>query len=275
MNFLRSVLNNNQLVLGAAIILFMIITAIFAPLISTHSHWEQDYSAVLKSPSTENFFGTDQYGRDTFTRVVYGARTSMLSAFGAATLAGVIGVLMGLIAGYVGGVVDRVIQSLIDISWSFPSLLMALALVVIMEPGLITIMIAIALGYWPQYAQVIRGEVLSLREEDYIMAARAIGASRIRILFKHVLPNVIAPVIILISLTMGYAIIVEASLSFLGLGIQPPMSSWGTLLSDARDFLAKAPWLSIFPGLAIVITVFGFNLLGDGLRDVMDPYLNN
>lgn len=224
-------------------------------------------------PGGDHLFGTDQYGRDTFTRVIYGARTSLIAAFGAATLAGIIGIILGLLGGYVGGYLDSIIQSLINISWSFPSLLLALVLVVILEPGMKTIMLAIALGYWPQYAQVIRSEVLAMREEEFVLAARSLGASDTRILFLHILPNVLPPVIVLISLTMGYAIIVEASLSFLGLGIQPPMSSWGTLLADARDFLSRAPWLSIFPGLAIALAVLGLNLLGDGLRDLLDPYL--
>ncbi len=272
MEKIKKLAKNKQLLIGSLIIVFMVILALFAPYLTPYSVWKQDYGSILQEPDSSHIFGTDQYGRDTFTRVIYGTRVSILAALGAASLAGVIGVLLGLLGGYLGGYVDRLIQALTDISWSFPSLLMALTLVVIMEPGTFTIMIAIALGYWPQYAQVIRSEVLSVREDEFILAARAIGASDIRIIFKHILPNVIPPVVVLISLTMGYAIIVEASLSFLGLGIQPPMSSWGTLLSDARDFLYRAPWLSIYPGIAIAVTVLGFNLLGDGLRDILDPY---
>ena len=235
--------------------------------------WRQDYSAILESPSQIHYFGTDNFGRDTFSRVIYGARASLLSALGAAGLAGIIGIILGLLAGYFGGYLERIIQILVDVTWSFPWLLLALFIVAIMKPGLTAVMLAIAIGYWPQYTQVLRDEVLALRGEEFILAAQAIGASNRRIILQHILPNVIAPVIVLISLTMGYAIIIEATLSFLGLGVQPPMSSWGTLLSDARNFLSRAPWLSLFPGIAITIAVLGFNLLGDGLRDFLDPRL--
>jgi peptide/nickel transport system permease protein len=250
----------------------MVIISVFAPFITRYSLWKQDYSSLLQKPGESHLFGTDHYGRDTFTRIIYGGRISLLSALGAASMAGVIGVFLGLLAGYFGGYVNRIIQALVDIFWSFPSLLMALVLVVIMGPGIVSVMVAIAFGYWPEYAQVIRSEVLSIRKKEYVIAARALGNTDLKIIFKHILPNVIAPVVVLITITMGYAIIVEASLSFLGLGIQPPMSSWGTLLSDSREFLAHAPWLSIFPGLAIIITVLGFNMFGDGLRDFLDPY---
>jgi len=273
MKLLRSVLHNTQMLIGESILLAFILIVALAPLIAPYSCWRQDYTATLQPPSRAHYFGTDDFGRDTFSRVIYGARASLLSAFGAAGLAGIIGIILGLLAGYFGGYLDRLIQGLVDVTWSFPSLLLALVLVIIMEPGLITTMIAIALGYWPQYTQVLRSEVLVLREEEFVLAAHSIGASNKRIILIHILPNVIAPVIVLISLTMGYAIIIEATLSFLGLGVQPPMSSWGTLLSDARDFLSKAPWLSLFPGIAITIAVLGFNLLGDGLRDFLDPRL--
>lgn len=270
---LQSILTNRQILLGGIILFIFIIIAILAPFISPHSYWKQDYSTLLRPPGGDYLFGTDQYGRDTFTRIIYGARTFLLAAFGAATLTRIIGILLGLLGGYIGGGLDRLIQSFIDIAWSFPSLLLALVLVVLMEPEMTTIMIAIALGYWLQYAQVIHSEVLAMREEEFVLAARSLGASNRRIIFLHILPNVTPPVIVLISHTMGYAIIVEVSLSFLGLGIQPPMSSWGALLADSRDFLSRAPWLSIFPGLAIALVVLGFNLLGDGLRNLLGPYL--
>lgn len=273
MELLRLTLHNRQSLIGTSAILALMLIAALAPFVAPYHYWRQDYTAVLEAPSPAHYFGTDDFGRDTFSRIVYGARASLLSALGAAGLAGIIGIILGLLAGYFGGYLDRLIQGLIDVTWSFPSLLLALILVVIMQPGLTTIMIAIALGYWPQYAQVIRSEVLVLREEDFVLAAHSIGANSRRIILRHILPNVLAPVIVLISLTMGYAIIVEATLSFLGLGVQPPMPSWGTMLSDAREFLYKAPWLSVFPGIAITIAVLGFNLLGDGLRDILDPRL--
>jgi len=257
---------------GSIILAFIFITAL-APFMAPYPYWKQDYTAILEPPSRAHYFGTDDFGRDTFSRVIYGARASLLSALGAAGLAGIIGIILGLLAGYFGGYLDGFIQGLVDVTWSFPSLLLAFVLVVIMKPGLTTTMIAIAIGYWPQYTQVLRSEVLALREEEFVLAARSVGASNRRIILMHILPNVIAPVIVLISLTMGYAIIIEATLSFLGLGVQPPMSSWGTLLSDARDFLSRASWLSLFPGIAITMAVLGFNLLGDGLRDLLDPRL--
>ena len=270
-----NLLKNRQVTVGGSVLIIFIILAVLAPYITPYELWRQDYTALLEPPSENHFFGTDQYGRDIFTRILYGGRSSLLAAFGAATLAGFIGIIMGLIAGYTGGKVDRIIQALINIFWSFPSLLLGLILVVVLQPGMFSIVIAISLGYWPQYAQVIRSEVISKRSEEFVEAARAIGANDIRILFRHIMPNVIAPVIVLGSLTMGYAIIVEASLSFLGLGIQPPMSSWGTMLSDAREYLGRAPWLSIFPGVAIALTVVALNLLGDGLRDILDPHIRN
>jgi len=273
MRLISTALKNKQIVLGGSIILAFIIMAALAPFIAPYPCWKQDYTVTLTAPSRGHYFGTDEFGRDTFSRVIYGARASLLSALGAAGLAGIVGIVLGLIAGYFGGFLERIIQGLVDVTWSFPSLLLALVLVVIMKPGLTTTMIAIALGYWPQYTQVLRSDVLNLREEEFVLAAHSIGAGSMRIIVKHILPNVIAPVTVLISLTMGYAIIIEATLSFLGLGVQPPMSSWGTMLSDARDFLSRAPWLSVFPGMAITMAVLGFNLLGDGLRDLLDPRL--
>jgi peptide/nickel transport system permease protein len=273
MRLISKILKNKQIVVGGSVILAFIIMAALAPLIAPYPCWKQDYTVTLTAPCRGHYFGTDEFGRDTFSRVIYGARASLLSALGAAGLAGIVGIVLGLIAGYFGGFLERIIQGLVDVTWSFPSLLLALVLVVIMKPGLTTTMIAIALGYWPQYTQVLRSDVLNLREEEFVLAAHSIGAGSMRIIVKHILPNVIAPVTVLISLTMGYAIIIEATLSFLGLGVQPPMSSWGTMLSDARDFLSRAPWLSVFPGMAITMAVLGFNLLGDGLRDLLDPRL--
>jgi len=256
-------------------VLGLVLIGLFAPYISPYPYWKHDYAALLQPPSRAHPFGTDDFGRDTFTRVIYGTRASLISALGAAGIAGIIGITFGLVGGYFGGYLDRFVEALVDVTWSFPTLLLALVLVVVMNPGLTTTLFAIGVGYWPQYTQVLRSEVLALREEEYILAARAIGASHRRILLQHILPNVIAPVIVLVSLTMGNAIIIESSLSFLGLGVQPPMSSWGTLLSAGRDFLGLAPWLTLFPGLAIMAAVLGFNLLGDGLRDILDPYLRH
>lgn len=275
MKYFTLLYSNKQIAVGTSLVLALAFMAIFAPCLSPYRYSKQDYDAILEPPSSSHFFGTDDLGRDTFSRVIYGGQASLLSALGAASVAGIIGITVGLFAGYFGGYLDRLIQALVDVTWSFPTLLLALVLVVVMKPGLITTLFAIGVSYWPQYTQVLRSEVLVLREEEYILAAHAIGATNRRILWKHVLPNVIPPVIVLVSLSMGNAIIVESSLSFLGLGVQPPLASWGTLLSDGRDFLSVAPWLTLFPGLAIMLAVLGFNLLGDGLRDILDPYLRH
>lgn len=258
---------------GGSIILLFTLLAIFAPYITSYTVWEQNYTEIFTPMSPDHPFGTDNYGRDIFTRVVFGARTSLLSAMGAAALASLIGVSLGILGGYFGGIIDRITQGLTDAFWSFPSLLMALVLVVMLQPGLITTMVAIALGYWPRYAQVIRDEVLSVREEEYVTAAQSLGSGHLRILHYHIVPNVIGPVLVVVSLTMGNAIIVAATLSFLGVGVQPPTPSWGVMLSNAREFMSRAPWFSVFPGVAIALCVLGFNLLGDGLRDVLDPHL--
>ncbi|MEF8726496.1 MAG: ABC transporter permease [Candidatus Bipolaricaulota bacterium] len=270
---MTNLLHNKKVVTGGVIILIFTLFAVLAPYITRYEIWAQDYTAVFAPISPDHFFGTDNFGRDIFTRVIYGSRASLLSALGAAGLAGVIGITLGLLGGYFGGTVDRITQGLTDAFWAFPSLLMALVLIVMLQPGLFTTMIAIALGYWPRYTQVLRDEVLSVREQEYIAAARSIGSGDVRILRSHILPNVIGPVIVLITITMGNAIIVEATLSFLGLGVQPPTPSWGVMLSNAREFMTRAPWFSVFPGVAIALTVLGFNLLGDGLRDVLDPHL--
>jgi len=254
------------------IILFSL-TGLFAPFIAPFPYWIQNLADSLQPPSWEHVFGTDRFGRDIFSRVIYGARTSLICALGAAGVAGAIGIFVGLIAGYFGGWTDRFVQGLIDISWSFPTLLLAIALAVVMKPGLISVVIAIAAGWWSQYARVVRGEVLSTREMDFVQAAKALGSSNIRIIFREIFPNIIPVIVVLISVTMGTAIIVEATLSFLGIGVQPPTPSWGIVLAKVRDFIARASWICLFPGVAISITVLAFNLLGDGLRDLLDPYM--
>jgi len=275
MSFYRSLLQNRQIIIGGGIVAVLTTVAIFAPYISTHSYWSQDYMAALQPPSTAHFMGTDNYGRDIFSRVVYGARTSLLTAAGIAAVAGFVGVFLGTLGGYFGGWTDRFIQGLIDIAWTFPTLLLAIALVVILQPGQMSIIIAISAGWWAQYARVMRGEVYKTREEDYVEAARAAGAGNVHILRRVILPNAVPSVIVLITTTMGRAIILEAMLSFLGIGVQPPTPSWGAILSNARDFISNAYWYITYPGIVLSVTVLGFNLLGDGLRDVLDPYLKN
>lgn len=267
------ILKNKQIIFGGGVISAFCLVAILAPLITPYPFWQQNLFESLNGPSWNHFFGTDNFGRDVFSRVVYGTRISLISALGAAGIASVVGLTLGLLAGYFGGVIDRLVQTAIDVSWSFPTVLLAILIASVAKPGLGSTLIAIAAVYWSQYARVIRGEVLSVREEEYINAAKGIGCSDFRIMICHVFPNVIPPMIVMVSITMGYAILLEAMLSFLGVGVPPPTPSWGIVLSEGRGFLTRAPWITLFPGAVISLTVLAFNFLGDGLRDYLDPHM--
>lgn len=258
---------------GAILILLLVLVAILAPILAPYSPAEQDLLSNLESPSVSHPFGTDSYGRDVLSRVIFGTRISIQIAVTAVGVALGIGIILGSVAGYYGGRVDTVVQTAVDLTWSFPAILVGLALAVILGPTLMTILVAIGLVYWGQYARLIRGEVLSLREEEFIKAAQAVGMKDRRIIFRHILPNAIVPAFVVATLQMGGAIGIEASLSFLGLGAQPPTPSWGAMLSEGREYMRGAWWIATFPGLAIVTVILGFNLLGDGLRDALDPKL--
>jgi len=262
---------NKLALIGLAIIFLMIFVAIFAPVVAPYSPIEQNLKERLQPPSLKHLFGTDEFGRDIFSRVIYGSRTALMVGIIVAAISAAIGVTLGLISGYFGGIVDEVIMRLVDIVWSFPSLILALAIVVILGPGLINAMIAIALVGWASYARVVRAETLSVKEELFVEAARAIGETDLRILISYIFPNVLSSVLVLVTYNIPSAIITASSLSFLGLGAQPPSPDWGLMLSTARTYLTIAPWYSIFPGLAIMITVLGFNFVGDGLRDAIQP----
>ncbi len=259
---------------GGAVILLLAIVAATAPLIAPYDPNESVGGARLLAPSTTHFMGTDNLGRDLLSRIIYGARVSIVIGLGAALVGTAAGVALGLTSGYLGGVVDEVIQRVMDSMLAFPGLILALALVAMMGPSLRNVLIAIVIGSIPSKTRVIRGAVLSVKQEDFVTAARALGAPGWRIAVFHLLPNIFAPVLILGSLSFGTAIIAEASLSFLGLGIQPPTPSWGAMLSGpSRRFMTTAPWMAIFPGLAISSVIFGVNVFGDALRDVLDPRL--
>ena len=262
----------NKLAMTGLVILCIIIAiAILAPVIAPYSPVEQHLEDRLQPPSSKYLFGTDELGRDILSRVLYGTQIALRVGVLVALISAAIGVTLGLISGYYGGIVDEVIMRIVDIVWSFPSLILALAIVSILGPGLINAMVAIALTMWASYARIVRGETLSVREELYIEAARAIGESDVRILFSYILPNVMSSILVLITYNIPSAIIIAASLSFLGLGAQPPTPDWGLMLSTARTYLTIAPWYSIFPGVAIMITVLAFNFIGDGLRDAIQP----
>jgi peptide/nickel transport system permease protein len=272
---MKKFLRNRQAVLGATIILVLILLAIFAPLITSYDPvFNQDYSAILKSPSSAHIMGTDDLGRDTFTRIVYGARLTLLAAIIPVSIALLIGVPIGLITGYVGGVWDQwVVMRIVDAMQAFPSLILALAMAAVLGGGFVNAMTAIGIGFLPAFIRVTRAQVLSVKNLDYIQSARATGARNSRILFFHVLPNIAPTLLVQTTLAMATAIIAEAGLSYLGLGARPEQPSWGSMLNIAQGYLNTQPWLVVWPGLAISLVVLGFNLLGDGLRQALDPKL--
>jgi peptide/nickel transport system permease protein len=255
------------------VVILLCLMAFFAPLIAPFSPEEQDFASYLQPPSRKFLFGTDEQGRDVFSRVVFGSRLSLRIGIISVSIACVAGVILGTIAGYSGGIADLAIMRFADIMLAFPQILLALALLAIMGPGLTTVMIAVGISAIPSYMRVVRSSVLSAKETEYVLAARATGCRTARLMFRHVLPNCIAPALVLATTGMAAAIITGAALSFLGLGVQPPTPEWGSMLSNGRRFLRHAPWMMFFPGLFITIAVMSINLFGDGLRDALDPRL--
>ena len=260
---------------GAVIVILFVLIATLAPIVSPYNaRRDLNLSARLNPPSLEHPLGTDDLGRDVLTRIVHGARVSLSVAILAVTISLVIGSTIGLVAGMVGGIVDTVLMRLIDILLAFPYVLLAIALVAMLGPGLRNTMIAIGIVYIPPYARLARSMAISLREEDFVLAARSIGTTEMRVLFTHILPNGLSPIIVQATLSMGTAVLDAAALGFLGLGQQPPYPEWGKMLVDSLQFILSGSWwVMLFPGLAIMMTVLGFNLLGDGLRDALDPRL--
>ncbi|MBO8171449.1 MAG: ABC transporter permease [Bacillaceae bacterium] len=267
----RRLWRHKSAIAGALIILLFILLAVLAPVITSHPWDGKDLYNRLKPPSSENWLGTDGLGRDLFTRLIYGARISLFVGFFAVMGSMVVGSLMGILAGYYGRWVDMLISRIFDIMLAFPSILLAIAIVAILGPSLENAILAIAIVNIPTFGRLVRSTVLSIKEEDYIMAARAQGMKDARIIFHHILPNSTAPIIVQASLGIATAILEAAALGFLGLGAQPPQPEWGTMLAESKDYIQKAPWTVVFPGLCIMLTVLGFNLMGDGLRDALDP----
>jgi peptide/nickel transport system permease protein len=257
--------------IGVVIVSGLVLTAIFGPLISPYDPNEIDFSNRFSKPTLAHPFGTDDFGRDTFSRVLYGARVSLLVGVIAVSIAGTLGSTLGLIAGYSSRLIDEVIMRAMDILFAFPAILLAIAILAALGKGVANAMIAIGLVYTPIFARIARGAVLSVRNEEYVKAARALGTNHLNIIMRHILPNSIAPLIVETSLSLAFAILAEAALSFFGLGTQPPDPSWGRMLSEGRAYFQQSVWMAIFPGLAIMISVMGFNFLGDGLRDALDP----
>ena len=259
--------------MGASIVVVMSLLAIFAPLLASHDPTAINVDALFRPPGADHLLGTDALGRDLWARMLFGARASLWVGFTAVAIAASLGTVLGLAAGYLGGITDEIIMRITDVMLCFPSFFLILAVVAFLEPSLTNIMVVIGLTSWMGVARLVRAEALKLREQDFVLAARLAGAGRLRIMTRHVLPNALAPVLVSATLGVAGAILTESALSFLGLGVQPPDPSWGTILMDGKSTLTIAPWISIFPGLAILVTVLGYNLLGESLRDILDPRL--
>jgi peptide/nickel transport system permease protein len=273
-NELRRLRRNRLTIVGTTLTLLIVAMALGANAIAPYDPLALNARHRLEAPSADFRFGTDRLGRDILSRVVYGARSSLGIAASSVVVSLLLGSVLGLLAGYFGGGIDLVIGRVMDILFSFPALLLAIAIAAMLGPSVGNAALAIAVVYTPLFARVIRGPVISERHRDYVDAARVIGASHSKIIYRHILPNVVSPIIIQASAALSAAILIEAALSYVGLGTQPPTPSWGTMLSEGRTFLETAPWMSIFPGLAIALTVLAFNLIGDGLRDAFDPTLS-
>ena len=264
---------DTRAIVGLTVVLLLVATALAAPLVARHDPTHIDLMDQLQRPSLAHWMGTDLQGRDIWARLVYGARISLAVGLISQGIALSLGVTLGLIAGFYGRWVDEVVMRLADVTLAFPTLLLLIAMAAALQPSLTTVFITVGVVGWAGMARLVRGQVLVVRQLEFVQAARALGARNLRIIAQHLLPNVVSPVVIAATLGMAGAIMAEAALSFLGLGVQPPTPSWGSMIADARDLsqLRSAPWTSIFPGLAIGATVLGFNLLGDALRDALDP----
>jgi peptide/nickel transport system permease protein len=271
--FWRYFKRNRLAVGGMAVILLTFIIAGSASLIAPQDPGKTDVSLKLKSPSLEHYLGTDQLGRDVFSRMLFGSRVSLSVGFVAVSISICIGILVGATAGYYGGWVDSLLMRFVDIMLCFPSFFLILTVVALLGPSLFKVMVVIGITSWMGTSRFVRAEFLSLRERDFVQAAKALGVKDLRIIFLHILPNALAPVFVTATLDVATAILVEAGLSFLGFGVQPPAPSWGNILTEGRTYIFDAWWLTVFPGLAILITVLSFNLLGEGLRDALDPRL--
>ena len=271
---LSKFLRNRSALLGAGLVLFFVIVALVAPLIAPHDPIKPSFATIRKAPSALFWFGTDELGRDVFSRMVIGARASLMAGVVSVAIAVLLGVPFGLVSGYFGGWTDAVISRSTEAMLAIPFLIFAIALAAFLGPRLTNAMIAIGLSAMPIFIRLTRGQVLTVKAEDYVEGARAIGLPNFWIILRYILPNVLPPILVQATLTVATAIIAEASLSFLGLGQQPPNPSWGSMLNTAKNFMSQAPWMSVFPGSAIFLIVLGFNLFGDGLRDALDPREN-
>ncbi|TBN14099.1 ABC transporter permease [Agrobacterium cavarae] len=262
---------NGSALFGLCVIVILLLAALFAPLLATHDIFEQNLAARLLAPSTEHWLGTDELGRDVYSRLLFGARITLYIALLTTVIVAPIGLIVGTTAGYLGGWVDTVLMRIVDVFLAFPNLILALAFVAALGPGIENAIIAISLASWPPIARLSRAETLTIRKSDYIAAIRLQGASNLRIIFGHIMPMCIPSVVVRVTLNMAAIILTAAGLGFLGLGAQPPSPEWGTMLSSGREFVMTSWWIAAIPGIAILLTSLAFNLLGDGLRDILDP----
>jgi ABC-type dipeptide/oligopeptide/nickel transport system permease subunit len=260
---------------GTATILALFLGALLAPVIAPYDPYEQDLTNVLQDPSAGHWLGTDALGRDTFSRIVYGSRIALLIGIGTVAVAATVGTTLGMVAAYFGSWVFTVIMRLTDAMMAIPALLLALVVATLLGSGLNAVIVAVALALVPGYIRLMAGQVLSAKQNEYVVAARSIGANSVAVMFRHILPNCLSPLIVQVTLVIGLAILIEATLSFLGLGIKPPTAAWGSMVYDGYRYLALRPILSLGPGLAIMLVVFAFNMVGDGLRDALDPRMRN
>ena len=272
-SILRVALKNRLVLCGALIVLLLVVLALCANILAPYDPTEMRVTDALKGPSSAHWFGTDRYGRDVLSRTIHGSRIALGVALSSMGMAFFVGSGLGLVAGFVGGWTDLAIGRVMDILFSFPTLVLAVAISAMLGPGLNNAVVAIAVVYAPLFCRVARGPVMAERAREHVAAAIALGAGSGRVMFRHILPTILAPLLVQGSIALAFAILTEASLSYVGLGTQPPDPSWGTMLNEGRTYLETAPWMSIFPGLAIMLAVCGFNLMGDGLRDMLDPKL--
>lgn len=266
---------NKMAMFGLFVIGLLVFAALFAEQIAPYGFDDQNLQDRLTSPNSQYLLGTDNFGRDIFSRIIFGARISLQVGFIAVGISAIVGGAFGAIAGYYGGKLDNFIMRVMDVLLAIPGILLAISIVAALGPGLVNVMIAVGIGSVPQYARIVRASILSIRDQEFVEAARAVGANDFRIIMKHIIPNSLAPIIVQATLGVASAILSAAGLSFIGLGIQPPTPEWGAMLSTGRDYLRDHWHVATFPGLAIMITIFGLNLLGDGLRDALDPRLKN
>ncbi len=272
--FLKTFFSGKQVYVGTVILIVVVLGAICAPLISPYNPNEQNLMNALAKPGAEHWFGTDDLGRDIFSRIIYGSRISMVVALVSTAIAGVCGMIIGLIAGYFGGKIDAIIMRIMDAMMSIPVVILALVIGSILGKGLFNICLCIGIVMIPAYARTTRGQVLQVKQLDYVIAGKLGGAKAMKNAFKHVLPNCLAPNLVLMTMNMGSAILTEASLSFLGMGINPPTATWGAMVSGGYRYLSTEPWIAIIPGLFVLITVWAFNICGDAVRDALDPKLS-